>query len=77
LEGVDKAFLLLANGEQQEANEKQFTDLAAARAGVGVWESALSPAAIRSLPTISLGKNSGEHWASIRPVHSWAPACRF
>jgi uncharacterized protein YbjT (DUF2867 family) len=33
LDGVEKAFLLLANGEQQEANEKQFTDLAVA-AGV-------------------------------------------
>ncbi|MDH3978752.1 MAG: NmrA family NAD(P)-binding protein, partial [Gammaproteobacteria bacterium] len=33
LEGVDKAFLLLPNGEQQEANEKQFVDLAVA-AGV-------------------------------------------
>ena len=33
LNGVEKAFLLLPNGEQQEANEKQFTDLAVA-AGV-------------------------------------------
>jgi uncharacterized protein YbjT (DUF2867 family) len=33
LHGVDKAFLLLPNGEQQEANEKQFTDLCVA-AGV-------------------------------------------
>lgn len=33
LAGVDKAFLLLPNGEQQEANEKQFTDLCVA-AGV-------------------------------------------
>ena len=27
LKGAGKAFLLLPNGEQQEANEKQFTDL--------------------------------------------------
>lgn len=33
LNGADKAFLLLPNGEQQEANEKQFTDLCVA-AGV-------------------------------------------
>ena len=33
LAGVEKAFLLLPNGEQQEANEKQFTDLCVA-AGV-------------------------------------------
>jgi len=33
LSGVDKAFLLLPNGEQQEANEKLFTDLCVA-AGV-------------------------------------------
>jgi uncharacterized protein YbjT (DUF2867 family) len=33
LSGVDKAFLLLPNGEHQEANEKQFTDLCVA-AGV-------------------------------------------
>ena len=33
LRGVEKAFLLLPNGEQQEANEKQFTDLCVA-AGV-------------------------------------------
>ncbi|MGI9343862.1 MAG: SDR family oxidoreductase [Gammaproteobacteria bacterium] len=33
MDGADKAFLLLPNGEQQEANEKQFTDLAVA-AGV-------------------------------------------
>ena len=30
MDGADKAFLLLPNGEQQEANEKQFTDLAVA-----------------------------------------------
>ncbi len=30
LAGVEKAFLLLPNGEQQEANEKQFTDLCVA-----------------------------------------------
>ena len=30
MEGAEKAFLLLPNGEQQEANEKQFTDLAVA-----------------------------------------------
>lgn len=30
LTGVDKAFLLLPNGEHQEAHEKQFTDLARA-----------------------------------------------
>lgn len=30
LAGVDKAFLLLPNGEHQEAHEKQFTDLAKA-----------------------------------------------
>jgi len=28
LDGADRVFLLLPNGEQQEANEKQFTDLA-------------------------------------------------
>lgn len=33
LNGAEKAFLLLPNGEQQEANEKQFTDLCVA-AGV-------------------------------------------
>lgn len=33
LAGAEKAFLLLPNGEQQEANEKQFTDLCVA-AGV-------------------------------------------
>ncbi len=33
MEGAEKAFLLLPNGEHQEANEKQFTDLAVA-AGV-------------------------------------------
>ena len=33
LKGAEKAFLLLPNGEQQEANEKQFTDLCVA-AGV-------------------------------------------
>ena len=33
LKGAEKAFLLLPNGETQEANEKQFTDLAVA-AGV-------------------------------------------
>ena len=33
LAGVEQAFLLLPNGEQQEANEKQFTDLCVA-AGV-------------------------------------------
>jgi len=33
MDGAEKAFLLLPNGEQQEANEKQFTDLAVA-AGV-------------------------------------------
>ena len=30
MDGAEKAFLLLPNGEQQEANEKQFTDLAVA-----------------------------------------------
>lgn len=30
MDGAEKAFLLLPNGEQQEANEKQFTDLAEA-----------------------------------------------
>ncbi|MDJ0929351.1 MAG: SDR family oxidoreductase [Gammaproteobacteria bacterium] len=58
LEGVDKAFLTLPNGEQQQANEKQFTDLAVA-AGT---DHLVKMSSMEAVPTAKTPIPQG-HWA--------------
>lgn len=59
MDGAEKAFLLLPNGEHQEANEKQFTDLAVA-AGVKHFVKMSSMEAVADAET----PIPRAHWAS-------------
>jgi len=75
LTGVDKAFLLLPNGEHQEANEKQFTDLCVA-AGV---KHLVKMSSMEAVPTAKTPiprahwaveeyiRRSGLDWTMIKP----------